>query len=70
MSKYMPLWNYIAENNSERLTFEEIKVILGFEIDHSFLNFKKELNEFGFKIDKISTKEKVVFIKRLNKISN
>ena len=45
MSKYEPLWNYLKENKKERykLTYEEIKNILGFEIDHSFLSYKKEL---------------------------
>lgn len=70
MSKFLPLWNYIAKNNSEKLTFEEIENILGFKIDHSFLKFKKELKEFGFEIDKISLKEKFVYIKKIKKNSN
>lgn len=43
MSKYEPLWNYVKENKKEnyKLTYEEIKSILGFEIDHSFLTYKK-----------------------------
>ncbi len=43
MSKYEPLWNYIRENQKEnyKLTYEEIKNILGFEIDYSFrIDFK------------------------------
>ena len=37
MSKYDPLWKFIKENqkDSYKLTYEEIKNILGFEIDHS-----------------------------------
>ena len=43
---------------------EEIKKILGFEIDHSFLTYKKELKEYGYEVGKISKKEKnVTFIK-------
>ena len=52
MSKYEPLWKYIKENNKEnyKLTYEEIKNILGFEIDHSFLKYKKELKEYGYEV--------------------
>ena len=60
MSKYKPLWLYLQAdgNNPLRLTFEEIKNILGFEIDHSFLNYKKEAVLFGYQVGKISLKEK------------
>ena len=38
--------------------------MLGFEIDHSFLNGKKELEEHGYKVGKISLKEqKITFEK-------
>ncbi len=42
------------------LTYEEIKSILGFEIGHSFLTYKKELKEYGYEVGKISMKEKTV----------
>ena len=47
MSKYDPLWNYLSKNKKDnyKLSFEKIKNILGFEIDHSFLTYKKELKE-------------------------
>ncbi len=67
MSKYEPLWNYIKENNQDnyKLSYEEIKNILGFEIDHSFLTYKKELQAYGYEISKISMKEKnISFIKK------
>ena len=40
MSKYSSLWQYIKKINKDtcKLTFEEIQVILGFKIDHSFFN--------------------------------
>ena len=43
MSKYELLWNYTKENNREnyKLTYKEIRDILGFELDHSFLPFKR-----------------------------
>lgn len=62
MSKYEPLWNWIKENGSDsfKLTFEEIEKIAGIPIDHSFLNYKKELQNYGFKVGKISLKEQIV----------
>ena len=62
MSKYEPLWNYLKENKKDnyKLSFEEIKNILGFEIDHSFLTYKKELKEYGYEAGKISMKERTV----------
>ena len=68
MSKYEPLWNYIKKNNKAeyKLTYEEIKDILGFDIDHPFLTYKKELLEYGYEVVKISLKEKYVLIKKCN----
>ena len=62
MSKYTPLWEYLAETNKDdlTLTYDEIKNILGFSLDHSFLQYKKELPEFGFEVKKISMKDKTV----------
>lgn len=62
MSKYEPLWNWVKENGSEsfKLTYAEIEKIVGSAIDHSFLNYKKELLEYGYKVTKISMKEKTV----------
>lgn len=60
MSKYNPLWVYLQSNsnNNLKLSFEEIHDIIGFEIDHSFLNYKKEAKEYGYQVEKISLKEK------------
>lgn len=65
MSKYEPLRKFVAGNSCGKLTFEEIKNILGFEIDHSFLSFKKELKEYGFEVEKFSIKEKIVYFKKI-----
>jgi len=67
MSKYNVLWNYLKENNKNTyaLTYEEIKNILGFDIDHSFLTYKKELKDYGYEVSKISLKEKVVIFTRI-----
>jgi hypothetical protein len=67
MSKYDPLWKHLQTNGSPmlRLTFEEIKAILGFPIDHSFLAYKKEAAAYGYQVGKISMKEQhVTFQKR------
>ena len=42
--------------NKLMLMFEEVRDMLGFEIDHSFLDCKKELEEYGVKAGKISLK--------------
>ena len=57
MSKYDPLWRYIKDNKREdyKLTYEDIRSVLGFDIDHSFLKYKKELLEYGYEIVKISS---------------
>lgn len=67
MSKYEPLWDYIKENQKDNytLTYEEIKSILGFEIDHSFLTYKKELKNYGYQVSKISMKGKTVIFNKI-----
>jgi hypothetical protein len=66
MSKYDPVWKHLQQNknNVVVLSFKEIKNILGFKIDHSFLNYKKESEAYGYRVGKISLKEKnIEFIK-------
>ena len=41
-------------NSSLKMTFEQIQQITGIPIDHSFLKYKKELTEYGYKVEKIS----------------
>ena len=67
MSKYEPLWKYIKDNEKAEyiISYEEIKNILGFDIDHSFLTYKKELLEYGYEVTKISIKEKYVLIHKI-----
>ncbi len=67
MSKYESLWKYIKENKKEsyKLSYEEVKNILGFNIDHSFLTYKKELKEYGYEVSKISMKEKTIIFKKI-----
>ena len=61
MSKYDSLWEY----QSFKLTFEEIQDIVGIPLDHSFLNYKKELTEYGYQVGKISMKEKTVIFNKV-----
>ena len=65
MSKYDPLWRYIQETRPDTLTFDEVEQVCGFPIDHSFLNAKKELVGYGYKVGKISMKEKTVRIEKI-----
>ncbi len=67
MSKYEPLWKYLKENNKDnyKISYEEIKDILGFDIDHSFLTYKKEAKEYGYEVSKISMKEKTVIFNKI-----
>lgn len=62
MSKYDPLWNWIKENGTDSftLTYAEIEKIAGLPIDHSFLNYKKELQNYGFRVGRISMKNETV----------
>ena len=59
MSKYEPLWRHLEKDGRPalRMTFDEIDALLGFPIDHSFLNAKKEALEFGYRVGKISLKK-------------
>ncbi len=62
MGKYNALWEYVKNSGAQslKLTFDEIQNIAGVPIDHSFLNFKKELTNYGYRVGKISMKEKPV----------
>lgn len=67
MSKYLLLWKYIENGNKDsyKLSYSEIKNILGFEIDHSFLKYKKELLDYGYEVGKISIKDKTIIVNKI-----
>ncbi len=67
MSKYNALWEYVQKNGgaSLKLSFEEIQAIGGVAIDHSFLNYKKELCAYGYQVGKISLKERTVIFEKI-----
>ena len=62
MSKYKALWETVSKSDNAllKLSFEEIEKIAGIPLDHSFLQYKKELTEYGWQVKKISMKEKTV----------
>jgi hypothetical protein len=67
MSKYQALWERVSKDgrDSFQLGFDEIGTIAGVPLDHSFLNYKKELLGYGYEVGKISLKNKTVtFLKR------
>lgn len=70
MSKYEPLWSWTKMHSAENftLTFAEIQQILGFPIDHSFLNYKKELLAYGYRVDKISMKNQTVIFQKTSNL--
>jgi len=45
---------------------DEIKDIAGIPLDHSFLNYKKELTEYGYQVGKISMKEQTVIFNKMD----
>ena len=72
MSRYKDLWIYIdlifKRTNKEKieLSFNQIKDATGFEIDHSFLTYKKELLDYGYEVEKIKLKDKIIIFSKLN----
>ena len=68
MSKYEPLWNYVKKHNKDeyKLSFDEVKEITGFDFDHAFLTYKKELLDYGYEFKKLSLKERWVCIVKHN----
>ncbi|MCP2077640.1 hypothetical protein BR46_001246 [Adlercreutzia equolifaciens subsp. celatus DSM 18785] len=67
MGKYDKLWKYVENQEGDELTltFDEIGTIAGIPLDHSFLNYKKELVPHGWEVGKVSMKQKTVHFHRL-----
>ena len=72
MSKYEPRWRFLSGDGSEciQFSFERIEEILGFPLDHSFLNCKQEAEQYGYRVEKISLKQKWVAISRIHEIKS
>ena len=60
MSKYDSLWEYVKTHAPAELTFDEVRQVCGFPLDHAFLNFRKELEACGYRVGKISMKKQTV----------
>lgn len=67
MSKYDVLRKYLKDNDrdSYKMSYDMLKDILGFSIDHSFLIYKKDLEKYGYYVSKISMKEKVITFNKI-----
>ena len=67
LSKYEPLWRFLSGDGSGciKFSFERIEEILVFSLDHSFLNYKQEAEQYGYRVEKISLKEKWVRFVRI-----
>ena len=68
MSKYNALWDYVCSQSAPQLTlsFDEIQQIAGIPIDHSFLQYKKELTAYGWQVVKISMKGQTVCFAKID----
>ena len=67
MSKYQSLWEYLSKNGLNEITisFSNLENILGFKINHSFLSCKKEAENYGYHVKKISFKEEFIIFERI-----
>jgi hypothetical protein len=67
MIRRMGKMNFATVNDGTdrfQLTFAEIEAIALVPLDHSFLRYQKELEEYGFRVEKISIKEQTVTARR------
>lgn len=62
MSKYDLLWQAIQKDDRQtfRLSFSGIEELGHVAIDHSFLNAKKELHDYGYEVGKISMQDQTI----------
>lgn len=67
MSKYEPLWQHMQKQTNDlvELSFDDVQQVLGFPIDHSFLNYKKELEAYGYRVKKIYLKDKKIAFEKV-----
>lgn len=61
-SPYQALWEYLQGQREEKLllSFEEICHVNGTPLNHAFLSHKKELEAYGWRVEKISLKNQTV----------
>jgi hypothetical protein len=66
MSKYKPLWKHLQDDGNPLLEFifDEIKEIVGLDIDHTFSTYRNEVRQFGYQVVKFSVRKKrITFLK-------
>lgn len=68
MSKYSKLWEYVSVCGKSELllSFDDAWRIAGVEIDHSLLKFKSELRRYGYRVEKISIKNKTIKFEKMS----
>lgn len=68
MSKYDSLWEYVRRSGKDTLTltFDEAERVAGAPLNHSFLTYKKELADYGYRVGKISLKARTVSFRKLD----
>ncbi len=68
MGKYDKLWEHVQQTGAPQLTLtlDEAGQIAGVPIDHSFLQYKKELPAYGYVVVKISLKHVTVQFRKLS----
>lgn len=66
MSKYNQLWKCIADSGQDQLMtpFSEVERVTGVPLDHSFLQYKKELLDYGYQVDHIYLKKQQIQVSR------
>jgi len=67
MDKYSKLWERFDGKIEAKITlsFDEIKTIAWIDVDHSFLKFKKNLENHGYTLEKISQNERLMVFRKL-----
>ncbi len=67
MDKYSKLWERFDGKIEAKITlsFDEIKNIAWVDVDHSFLKFKKNLENHGYTLEKILQKERLMVFRKL-----
>lgn len=62
MSKYNQLWKHIADSGQDQLMipFSEVERVTGVPLDHSFLQYKKELLDYSYQVDHIYLKKQQI----------
>lgn len=68
MGKYDKLWEHVQQTGAPQLTLtlDEAGQIACVPIDHSFLQYKKELPAYGYEVGKISLKNGTVQFRKLD----